>query len=52
MDVNLPVDVLALKVYRLQLRLRAAIEAGTPLYPSKGATPTTWPNVINPPIPP
>ena len=50
MDVNLPVDVLALKVYRLQLRLRAAIEAGTPLYPSKGATPTTWPNVINPPI--
>jgi hypothetical protein len=50
MDVNLPVRVLELKVFRLQMRLRAAMEAGTPLYEKYGATPQTWPNVINPPI--
>lgn len=47
MDPNLPASVLEVKVFRLQQRLRAAIDAGMPLYKGQGATVESWNNIAN-----
>jgi hypothetical protein len=51
LDVNLPVPVLELKVFGLQQRLRFAIEAGIPLYYSKGGSDVMWQFWLSLPVP-
>jgi hypothetical protein len=48
-DVNLPVAVLQVKVYRLRELLLSGIQSGLPLYPGKGATPQMWTDFLYPP---
>lgn len=47
MDVNLPESVLQLKVFGLQQRLRAGVQAGLPLYESQGGTIQMWQNFLS-----
>jgi hypothetical protein len=51
MDANLPASVLELKVFGLQQRLRIAVEAGTPLYYSKGGSNIMWQGILGQPWP-
>jgi hypothetical protein len=51
MDVNLPVEVMQLKVFGLQQRLRMAIEEALPLYYAKGGTDQMWQQALGRPVP-